>query len=243
MEEGHDAIGELAQSFNGMAGRIQELFEQREQLLQAVSHEIGTPLARVRFHLEALEDARDDAARMKRVAAVDKELREIDRLAIELTSWVEANRKAPDRVSVDLSGMLRETAEHEGRGTVQLVVEIPPEPLRAVVDPVQIQRAIDNVVRNALRYAKSRVVLSARPVEGGCRIEIRDDGPGIPAADRRRVLEPFARLEPSRSRAHGGMGLGLAITHRIVVAHGGSLTIETAPEGGAAIVMTLSSAG
>ncbi|MFO0729325.1 MAG: ATP-binding protein [Myxococcota bacterium] len=234
-----DVIGELAQSFNAMAERLQALFGEREQLLQAVSHELATPLARIRFHLEALEEAREDELRKKRLLAVDKELREIDRLAIELSSWVEANGRRPEKNALDLGALLRELVEHEAAGIRTLRAELPPEPLLVRGDAVQLQRALGNVVRNAMRHAARTVVVAARPEGERVRVEIRDDGPGVPVEHRRRVLEPFARLEPSRSRAHGGMGLGLAIAHRIALAHDGELWIEAAPEGGAAVVLRL----
>jgi two-component system sensor histidine kinase RstB len=232
-------VAELASSFNAMAARIEALFRQREEMLQALAHEISTPLARMRFQLEAVESAPDGAARSAVLAALDRELTLLDGFSAELASWIDADGRRPERGPVDLSVVLSEIADQEslGRATPEIVVDCDPSAgLIVRADARQLQRATENVVRNALRYARERVVLRARAAPDGVRVEIADDGPGIPAQERARVLEPFARLEPSRSRSHGGMGLGLAIAQRVVTAHGGSLRIETAAEGGAAIV-------
>lgn len=236
---GRDVVAELASSFNAMAARIETLFRQREEMLQALAHEISTPLARMRFQLEAVESAPDPVVRGAVLAAIDRELTLLDGFSAELASWIDADGRRPELGPVDLSVVLQELADQEslGRTAPELTVDCDVGGgLIVRADARQLQRALENVVRNALRYARQRVVLRARAVSDGVRVEIADDGPGIPAADRARVLEPFARLEPSRSRSHGGMGLGLAIAQRVVTAHGGSLRIDAAPEGGAAIV-------
>ena len=236
---GRDVVADLASSFNAMAGRIEALFRQREEMLQALAHEISTPLARMRFQLEAIDSAPDDAARRPGLAALDRELTLLDGFSEELASWIEADGRRPDRGPVDLALVLSEIADQEslGRGVPRVEVDCP-EGVALVVqaDARQLQRATENVVRNALRYARRQVVLRARAVPEGVRVEVVDDGPGIPVEQRTRVLEPFARLESSRSRSHGGMGLGLAIAQRVVAAHGGTLEIKTADTGGAAIV-------
>jgi len=105
--------------------------------------------------------------------------------------------------------------------------------LVARAEPRLFARAVENLLRNALRYARERVVVSAWVTEGRLEVAVRDDGPGSPAEARERVFQPFGRLDRSRSRAEGGAGLGLAIARRIVERHGGSTGILDAPEGGA----------
>lgn len=236
---GRDVVADLANSFNAMASRIEALFQQREEMLQALAHEISTPLARMRFQLEAIDSAPDEAARRPGLAALDRELTLLDGFSEELASWIEADGRRPERGPVDLGLVLAEIADQESLGRAAPRIEVDcPEGASLVVqaDTRQLQRATENVVRNALRYARQHVVLRARAVPEGVRVEVLDDGPGIPLEQRARVLEPFARLESSRSRSHGGMGLGLAIAQRVVLAHGGALEITTADTGGAAVV-------
>jgi signal transduction histidine kinase len=245
-----DVVGELSADFNTMADRLARLFAERDQLMQAVSHEISTPLARMRFHLEALQDARDDNVRARRVAALDVELLEIDQLSAELASWVDAGGRRDQREPTDVASMLRAIAEYQGapaamKRPVTLALDVPPGELVVPADARQLHRAVDNVVRNAVRYAGTRVVLEARAVTGAVEIRIIDDGPGIPAADRVRIFEPFTRLDPSRARTGGtggGVGLGLAITHRIVTRHQGTVTAQDAPGGGACLCIRLPAA-
>jgi signal transduction histidine kinase len=106
------------------------------------------------------------------------------------------------------------------------------------VEPRTFERAVENVVRNALRYAVARVAVRVRVDGERLWIAVGDDGPGIPAEARERVLEPFTRLDPARGREHGGFGLGLAITRRIVERHGGEVRIGESELGGAEVRMS-----
>jgi signal transduction histidine kinase len=106
-------------------------------------------------------------------------------------------------------------------------------------DPGQLARALRNLVDNAVRHAESQVELTVGMTDGHAVIEVADDGPGIPAADRERIFDRFVRLDESRHRGAGGTGLGLAIVREIVSAHGGTVTITTAPTGGALFRITL----
>jgi len=115
---------------------------------------------------------------------------------------------------------------------------MPPGCLVIHADQRQFQRAIENLLRNAVRYAQSRIVVAVGVQPAEVAIEIRDDGPGIPAEQRARVFEPFVHIESPRSGAHRGLGLGLAIVRHIVEAHGGAVTVDEAKEGGAALRTT-----
>ncbi len=234
-ESSADVVGELAASFNAMAARLEDLFRQREQLLQAVSHEIGTPLARIRFHLEALEGTLLDRAGRERLRALDQEVTEIDQLSAELSSWIDADGREPSIGAVPLAEVVQTLVEQEralaGEAkTIDLSLE-GDDALAVSADRRQLERALSNLIRNAARHARRAVVVSASREGSMIRLEVRDDGPGIPPSERRRVFEPFSRLDSSRSRRGGGMGLGLAITERILRGHGASVVIEEAFEG------------
>jgi two-component system OmpR family sensor kinase len=102
-----------------------------------------------------------------------------------------------------------------------------------------LMRAVGNVLRNAEKYAKSRIILSARSTGPALEIAVEDDGPGVPEAERERIFEPFYRLDRSRDRATGGFGLGLSIARKAVEVHGGTIRVESPAAGGARVVIAL----
>ena len=225
----------LAEHVNRTAEQLATLFQEREELLQAVSHELGTPLSRMRFQLALLEPG-VPADQRSRIDHLQRDLDQLDALSSELVGWVEAG--VPPRGSETfalydvLAPLFEYACQDAGHLTARLEVEGAPT-LCADLRPFQ--RAIENLVRNAVRYAASTVVLAGWTDGDQVVVEVRDDGPGIPEEQRARALEPFTRIGGSRSREEGGLGLGLAIVHRIVLAHDGQVTIGDAPEGGARV--------
>ena len=231
-------LGELADSITRTASRLQRQFEEREALLQVASHEIGTPLSRMRFQLAMLEESLASERDRDRVRALGTDLDELDTLSTDLVAWMETDgggRISREAVALAPLLQLASELEHSSAGAcVRLDLRVPPD-LSAWVDQRQFQRAIENLLRNAFRYAQALVVIEARPEESGVVVEVRDDGPGIPIEDRTRVLEPFVRVSPGSTRAHRGLGLGLAIVRRIIDAHGGAITVKGADEGGTCV--------
>lgn len=228
---GRDVIAELGATFNDMAGALERRVREREELLQAVAHEYGTPLTRMDFTLELLASRISDAAAVGRVDALRADLKELRALTAELLEWLRTEHVEPEPFEVDaaLSAVL--TAEY----ATGVALEGTPDILW-VGDGRAFRRAIANLVRNAVRFAKGRVVVQRRVTGGWLEVVVDDDGPGIPPQDRERVFEPFARVGGSRDRAEGGTGLGLAIVRRIVERHGGSARVVPSPLGGARIV-------
>jgi len=231
---------ELAASFNAMAQRIERLVRERDELLQAVSHELGSPLARMRFHLELLDDD-SDSPTSERVEALERQIDELDQLVEDLVRWVQSDEHALRRRSFDAVAPLAdlvELARLDGSADGRVVVALDaPTNADLAADPRLYQRAIDNVLRNAVRYASQWVQLRLRTTPDSVIVDVADDGPGIPAEARNRVLEPFTRLEPDRDRRTGGVGLGLAIVHRILAGHGGEVSIGESERGGASVAL------
>ncbi|MBI5518234.1 MAG: HAMP domain-containing protein [Deltaproteobacteria bacterium] len=230
-----DGVGRLASGINRMARRLKQLLEGREQLLQAVSHELGTPLARLRLNLELLRASLEGDGRQRRIAAMQDDLDELSELAQELVNWVEADALVPERAELGVQDALEplvELRQAEARAGVEVLLEAPEEAVTARVHPRYFLRAVENVLRNAARFARTQVVLRVEPSRGGVLVQIDDDGPGIPVDYREKVLEPFGRLEAGHSQGSGGVGLGLAITRRIVERHEGTITLAEAPGGG-----------
>jgi signal transduction histidine kinase len=230
-----DAVGSLARRFNEMAERNQQLLEAQRATLQAVSHELRTPTARIRFGLEMLAGAKDAAQAEARLRSIDEDLNEVDHLVTEL---LELNRsEAPSgqiREPIPVRQTLEDMADkiRELAPTLTIRVDAPPD-LMVPAAAHLFRRAIRNLLTNAVRYARTRVTMTARQAGGQVEIVVEDDGPGIPAEQRVRVLEPFARLDDSRSRDTGGVGLGLAIVARVLASHGGHVEVGDAPCGGA----------
>lgn len=234
-------LGELAESITRTATQLRRQFEEREALLQMASHEIGTPLARMRFHLGMLEEELERERDREHVRAMGADLDELDTLSTDLVAWMETDGESRAcRDAVVLAPLLRSLAELEqpsSGGRVDVDVRVPQD-VAITVDRRQFQRAFENVMRNAFRYAQALIVVNVVVGEDDIVVEVRDDGPGIPPEQRTRVLEPFVRVEPGATRAHRGLGLGLAIVRRIVDAHGGSIAITGAPEGGTCVRTT-----
>jgi signal transduction histidine kinase len=221
-----DELGELARSFNGMSTRMQEMVRGREQLLLDVSHELRSPLTRIKV---ALEMAPEGSAK----ESIRDDLGEMDAMIGEI---LEAARldSAPGRLvpePVDLAALCAEAAGGFAGAGPGVEVAPPPEGgLPARVDKERVRKVLSNVIGNAVKYSRA----SGRPVEVGFEgrpgesvVIVEDRGIGIPAADLPRLFEPFYRVDRSRSRDTGGYGLGLSLCKRIMEAHGGSIEIRS----------------
>jgi signal transduction histidine kinase len=229
---------ELATSFNAMADRVERLIRSRDELVQAVSHELGSPLSRLRFHMELLE-SQTDQQREERLNAMTRELDALDDLVAELLGYVqsddvELDRQVfdPEQGLMDLAELAQLEAPDDRSVEVRVAVA---SSTRVDADPRLFQRANENILRNAVRHARGHVQVELGEGEDGIRVTVHDDGPGIPEDLRERVVAPFVRLEADRDRKTGGVGLGLAIVCRILHRHDGRLEIASSPLGGAAM--------
>ena len=238
--EGSDAIGQLAGTLNGMTEHIQRLLNSQKELTRAVSHELRTPVARIRFGLEMLIDADNDEQRLRQVELIDQDIEQLDRLIDEILTYSKLEEGTPvlDFVMIDLNALMqRIEKESKALGGEKEVIYLPPdlpeERYFAEGEERYIHRVAQNLVGNALRHANSRVEITFSAMGDVFRIDVSDDGPGIPPADRKRVLQPFTRLDDSRTRASGGYGLGLSIVNRIAYWHGGRVRVGESNMGGA----------
>lgn len=232
-------IGSLAHVFDTMAGDIEKLLNQQRDLLNAVSHELRTPLTRLDFGLAlALSDDLPPASR-ERLQGLVAHIRELDELVLELLSYsrLQNPERLPERVEVPLDefidSILGSVDEDLAAPDVVIDVLLHGTLERFVLDPRLTARALQNLLRNAMRYCEKRIQVGVLVSDQGCEIWVDDDGIGIPDDERERVFEPFYRLDRSRDRATGGFGLGLAISRRALEAQGGTLTVEASPLGGA----------
>ena len=231
-------LSDLAESINRTAAQLQQQFQEREALLQVVSHEMGTPLSRMRFQVGMLEDEIQRPNQRNRLRALGDDLDELDELSTELVAWMEPDSTAGTfRRDFELQPVLESLAELARSEKVRSrpITLMVPANVTVYADQRQFERAIENLLRNALRYAYESVVVEVQADTAGVVVEVRDDGPGIPREQWTNVFEPFVRIDAPRSRAHRGLGLGLAIVRRIVEAHGGMVTVADASEGGTCV--------
>jgi two-component system OmpR family sensor kinase len=235
----HSNIGNLANVFDTMAGDIENLLNQQQDLLNAVSHELRTPLTRLDFGLAlALSDDMPAASR-ERLQGLVAHIRELDELVLELLSFSRLQNPArtPEQVEVSLDefidSILGSVDEQQQSLDVVIDVLLHGQLERFSLDPRLTARALQNLLRNAMRYCEKRIQVGVKVNAEGCEIWVDDDGIGIPVDERERIFEPFYRLDRSRDRATGGFGLGLAISRRALEAQGGTLTVLDSPLGGA----------
>jgi two-component system osmolarity sensor histidine kinase EnvZ len=228
-EEGPRELRTLAAAFNRMARDLESLERERAMVLAGISHDLRTPLSRLRLGLE-MSGAESSASE-----AMITDIDEIDAVIGQFLDF--ARGDSEEKADNDPAALLDELAAHYAR--LGRKVEFRREalaPLRFA--RVAVHRAVANLVDNALRYAGEPVEVRAAGSRGELVIEVLDRGPGIPADETERLKRPFTRLEASRSGA-GGSGLGLAIVERVARAHGGSLELAPRPGGGLAARLTL----
>ena len=238
---GNDSVGQLAVAFNNMASHIQRLLSIQKEMIQGISHELRTPVARVRFALEMVLDAQSGAERESYVRGIDGDIEELDHLIDEILTYARLEGGVPDihfeRMEIDKIAA-RVVAEHQRQKGVITVTYMPGsllDPLRRVdAEERYIHRAVQNLVGNACRHANTRVEVRVSVGHDNCRIDVEDDGPGIPEHQRERVFTAFARLDDSRTRASGGYGLGLSIVRRIMHWHNGTAVVTTSERLGGA---------
>jgi len=234
----------IAEAFNVMAGRVQALVRSHSDLEQSVAHELRTPLAQLKFDLELARTSAEGEEREGRFADMEKDVLDLEELVNELlvlASLREAPPYKPRNIAARalLDEVIRR-AKDEMRATGrEIAIEAPrnlPEELSC--DSKYLSRALVNIVRNAVRYARSKVTLTVEHAGSRTVINVDDDGPGVPPESRERLFEPFARLEGSRDRESGGVGLGLAIVKSVAEWHGGEARISDSPLGGARVSIT-----
>jgi two-component system sensor histidine kinase RstB len=238
-----DSIGTVASAFNRMAQEIQRLIASQRELLRMVSHELRTPLQRMHFTLERIRKAEETEQRGEELRRMERDLGELDSLIDELLTYVRLQHDAPlQRQTVDLQRLIDEVVATQAELTdeVSLHHSTSLSELPAVQSNERmLRRALDNLVANGLRSARSRVEVSVTRSRTQLCIAIDDDGPGVPTADRELIFEPFARLDNGQQRGQTGCGLGLAIVRRIAERHQGTIAVDESRLGGARFRLTL----
>lgn len=234
----------LTETLNGMAERIQRLIATQKELSSAISHELRTPIARMRFALEMLAETPEKEERERLWQMMEEDLDELDDLIESSLAYSRFEREQPQLhlTSVDFSSWLSDEVDSMRILTrdLELLIDmsaLAPEQ-HVELDLRSMPYAVTNLLRNALKYAKTKIVVSAEIVGKNIRVHVDDDGIGIPADERQRVFTAFTRLDRSRDRATGGHGLGLAIVSLVMEQHGGSAFADESPIGGARFTLS-----
>jgi two-component system sensor histidine kinase CpxA len=248
VENRHDEIGDLGHDFNFMAERIESLVSTQQRLILDISHELRSPLARLNLALGlAVQRAGPEAT-----SALDRIGRESERLntLIErmlILARLQHREAAGEAIVVDLTGMVCDIvadAEFEASAHHRDAKLMRCDPCTITGIPHLLRSAIDNVIRNGLRYtAENTHVEISLEVHAGAAshavIRVRDHGPGVPEDSLARIFQPFCRVGDDRNRQTGGVGLGLAIADQAVRFHGGTITAKNAPDGGLIVELSL----
>lgn len=228
-----DEVGRLAAAFNHMSAELAHVDAQRRRLVADVSHELRTPLSALHALLENLADGveQPDPATLETAVAQTRRLGRLVRQLLDL-SRLEAGDVPLHTGTVRLADVVADGAREVGlHARVPVRCHVDPPDLTVVADSERLHQVVVNLLENACRHAASTVDVVAATTATGVRLEVRDDGPGIPAADRERVFERFARTDAARTARDGGSGLGLAIVRWVVGLHGGTVRVLDAPAG------------
>lgn len=232
-ESGTVEMRQAAHAFNTMQARLRGLIENRTRMLAAISHDLRTPLTLLRLRAENVGDAHE---RDKMLATIA----EMDAMIGATLQFARDEATAEQRRRTDISALVASVVDDFADGGVAVSME-PAPPVVAECRPSALKRALTNLIDNAVKYGGgARAAIRSTPT--GIEIVIDDDGPGIPEDELTRVFQPFYRVEASRSRETGGIGLGLAIALSVVEGQGGALTLSNRPEGGLRACITLPTA-
>jgi two-component system osmolarity sensor histidine kinase EnvZ len=220
--EGAAEVRQAGMAFQLMRERIRRQITQRTEMLAGVSHDLRTPLTRMKLELEMLGDGEETRGLKADVA-------EMEQMVAGYLNFVRGEGDEAPQVT-DLVELIGDCVASARRGGTDVTFAGPGE-LHLPVRRDAFRRCLMNLIGNAARHAR-HVWVTIVPDKGGAVVDVDDDGPGIPEAAREAVFRPFYRLEGSRNRTTGGVGLGLTIARDIMRSHGGDLTLQTAPQGG-----------
>ena len=236
-----DEIGRLARTMNDMLARLDDSAARQRRFVADASHELRSPLTAIRTGLEVGLSHPDQAPWPEIARRAVRQSQHLDHLITELLALAKADaqqlagRRQPVDLAALLAGLRDATTAAPG---ISIDLSVPPGTATAG-NQEDLSRMFRNLLDNAVRYARHRVLITATAEPDRVVVEIADDGPGIPAEERERVFGRFVRLDVSREQASGSAGLGLAIAREIAAAHGATIVLTQTPDGGTRAVVTL----
>ena len=234
-EQGHDEVADLARQFNAAAARIETLVQSHKSLLANASHELRSPLTRIRMGLELMQGGAPSPAFR---AEIERNIAELDQLVDEILLASRLDAGAADVGTVEPVDLVGLAVEEGVRVDAELQVG-DGAPVEVPAVSKLLRRAVRNLLENARRYSQGDITLAVTREGPSAVLRVCDHGPGVPPAQRERIFEPFYRL-PGASERSGGVGLGLALVRSIAQRHGGSVRCEDRPDGAAGACFVLS---
>jgi two-component system osmolarity sensor histidine kinase EnvZ len=224
-EEGAEEMREVQRTFNEMSEALARLDSERTLLLAGISHDLRTPLARLRLAVEMLPDEVGEGTRNGMI----QDISDMDNIINQFLDFVRGVEGEPPQM-VDINALIQSVADRHARAGRHVELHLSSN-YKVQLRPLAIHRLIGNLIDNAFAYSKGKVAVSTRITAGYIVVSIMDNGPGIPASQMSRLLRPFERMDSARGN-EGGSGLGLAIADRIAKLHKGKLELLNRPEGG-----------
>lgn len=223
-------VAPIASALNALSQQVSELLARHKEMTGAVAHELRTPLARLKFTLGS-----NDTPDQESWFAMREDVNELERMVQEMLDYLRHDGKPPElNVShIPVAALLENIVQRVKPQSKNINIHILPTSLNVMGDGYFIERAIENIVLNAVRHAHSKVLLSAEQSKGFVVIHVEDDGPGVAPQDAEKIFTPFFRPDSARSRERGGAGLGLAIVKRIQSWHHGYCSVKKSKLGGA----------
>jgi signal transduction histidine kinase len=232
-----DEVGRLATTLNQMLDRLEASTDRQQRFVADASHELRSPVANIKAAVEVAlhhPEKADWPAVARDVLAQDDRMADLVNELLLLARFDEGTAM-PQRTPVDIAAIVTGQADRSGPNGPAIAVTAV-QPATVLADRGHVERIIGNLVDNAARHATTRVELSVTRTGDWVEVRVRDDGPGVPEADRERIFERFVRLEEDRARASGGFGLGLAIVKELVGLYGGTINVGDARPGAVFVV-------
>ncbi|MBB4660412.1 signal transduction histidine kinase [Parvularcula dongshanensis] len=223
-------VGKATVAFNEMQARLRAYVDDRIRMIGAIAHDLRTPLTRLAFRLEGLEEP----ARRKAQA----DIKEMEDMIAATLSFVRDASRVPSKERLDLRALVESVTDNAAEMGGQIKVE-PGNRLVVHGDPIALRALLTNLLNNALTYGGGGATVRLGSEEGRAFVEIDDDGAGLPPDQLERVFDPFYRAEGSRNKRTGGIGLGLSVARTVARAHGGEVALSNLPEGGLQARVTL----
>ena len=249
-EPGRDEIGDLSRTFNAMAEGLETAEQRRRALVADVAHELRTPLSNIQGYLEAVKDGVLEADE-ETIDTIYGQARQLSRLVEDLRvlAMAESGALRLDLAEMSVGELLRQSADAflpraAARG-VSFDLRVDEESPLVMADRARIEQVVGNLIDNAITHSPEGGMVTLTCVgsgDGGVRVAVGDSGPGVPSDEAEMVFERFYRVDPSRSRATGGVGLGLTIARQMTEAHGGRIWLEPAEGEGSRFVFELPAA-
>ena len=247
---GTDEIGELGRVFNGMADSLQKMLQQKKEFLALISHELKSPVARMKIASEILAERNSqNPETAKLIEGIKRDLDESEEMIEQLLliSRIEMDFPTAVQEQVDAGEMVRRAVQQlqsvAGVRNIRLRSDLPPEPLTMRGDGSELQRAVGNVIENAVKFSNdgAEVLIATKGEAGRIRISVADSGIGVAPEEREKIFEPFFRGKGAADK--NGSGLGLFLARRIVERHGGKIGASENTPSGTVILMDLPQAG